>query len=98
MSDKINCYILIERMKWANEVIKYLPCMKHVENSPSGWPIMNTPFSEIELCIHIINALPLDLAVAYWVSKGQHFPTCVKTLGDDLKLVEAQVKQTAKTM
>ena len=65
VSDKINCYILIKRMKWANKVIKYLPCMKYVKNTPSGgWPIMNVPFSKIELCIHIIATLPLDLVIA----------------------------------
>ncbi len=85
MSDKINCYIFIERMKWANKVIKYLPCMKHVESSPDLWPTMNEPFSEIEIFIHVIAALPMNLDIAYWAAKGQHFPVCLKTLGNDLK-------------
>ena len=72
--------------------------MKHVENSPALWLPMNVPFSEIEMCIHVIAALPLNLAIAYWASKGQHFPVCLKTLGDDLKLVEAQVNRSQQTM
>ena len=65
MSEECESLILIERMKWANEIVKYLPCMKHVESSPAAWPTMNVPFSEIELCIHVIAALPMNLAVVY---------------------------------
>ena len=59
---------------------------------------MNVPFSEIELCILVIAALPMNLATAYWASKGQHFPVCLKTLGDDLKLVETGVNCTQRMM
>ena len=98
MSDEFETPVLIERIIWANEVIKYLPCMKHKEGSPAGWQTMNVPFSEIELCIHVIAALPINLATAYWSVKDQHFPVCLRTLGDDLKLVEAQVNRNQRAL
>ena len=98
ISEEFASSVLIERMKWANKIVKYLPCMKHVESSPAQWPTMNLLFLEIEMCIHVIATLPMNLAVAYWTSKGQHFPVCLKTLGDDLKLVEAQVNRSQRMM
>ncbi len=52
-------------MKWVNEIVKYLLCMKYVEDSLVGWSTMNIPFSEIETCICVIAALPLNLVIAY---------------------------------
>ncbi len=72
--------------------------MKHGKKSSVLWPTMNVPFLEIEMCIHVINALPMNLDVAYWSSKGVHFPVSLKALGEDLRLVEAQVSRTTKAM
>ena len=34
MCEDFNNVILIDRMRWANEISIYLPCMKHVKDSP----------------------------------------------------------------
>ncbi len=98
MCEDFYCAILIDQMRFANEISVYLPCMKHAEDSPVLWPTMNVPFSEMEMCIHVINALPMNLAAVYWASKGIHFPVSLKALNEDLWLVEAQVNHTTKAM
>ncbi len=50
------------------------------------------------MCIHAISTLPLNLAIAYWASKGHYFPRYIKTLGNDLKLVKVQVNHSKQTM
>ncbi len=64
MSNDFNFNILIKRMKWGSEVIKYLSCMKHVESSLDLWPTMNVSFSEIVMCIHVIAILQMNIAIA----------------------------------
>ena len=71
-----------------------MPYMKHKESSLTAWPTMNVPFSEIKPYIHVTAVLPMNFTVAYWARKGQHSPVCLKTLDDDLKLVEAQVNRS----
>ncbi len=73
MSEDFVASILIKRMQWTNKIIKCILCMKPVEDNPVGWPTMRV-FSEIKMCIHVIAALPLDLANAYLAIKGCHFP------------------------
>jgi hypothetical protein len=81
-----------------NEMIEYLPCLKHEEDSPADLPIMNVPFTELDMCTNILSALPVKITVAYYASKGQHFPTSMKKLEEDLSLVEAQVQRQDKMM
>ena len=97
-AEEVSCRALIEHMRWANDATKYLPCMKHMENAPAALPKMNVPFSEMEMCRNVIAALLTEISSAYWASKGQHFPICLKALGDNLKLVEAQEKRREKNM
>ena len=85
-------------MRWANEIIKYLPCMKHVEDSPVGWLMMKVPFLEIKMYIHMIIALPMNLVIVYWANKGVRFPLSLKIRVDNLKLVEAHVNHTMRAM
>ena len=40
----------------------------------------------------------MSINTVYWVSKGQHFPMCVKELEDNLALVESQVERKLKRM
>ena len=56
-----------------------------MEDSPVKMPRMDVPFSEMEMCTHVIAALPTDLSVAYWAAKGMHFPINLKKLHEDLK-------------
>ena len=78
-----------------NEMTSYLPCMKQMEDSPTEMPRMGVPFSEMEMCTHVIAALPTDLSVAYWAAKGMHFPINLRKLQEDLKRVEAQQRRNA---
>ena len=57
---------------------------------------MNIPFSELEMCTNLIATLPMKMSTAYYASKGQHFPTSLKKLEEDLILVEAQVQRQDK--
>ena len=90
--ESVSCPQLISRLMQLNEMTSYLPCMKQMEDSPPEMPKMNVPFSELEMCTHVIAALPVDLSVAYWAAKGMHFPINLKKLQEDLKRVEAQHK------
>ena len=56
---------LISRLVMMNEMTSYLPCMKQMEDSPTEMPMMDVPFSEMEMCTHVMGALPTDLSVAY---------------------------------
>ena len=94
-NELVTCPQLISRMVMLNEMTSYLPCMKHMEGSPAEMPRMDVPFSELEMCTHVLAALPVDLTVAYWAAKGMHFPTSLKALQEDLKRVEAQHKRSA---
>ena len=51
---------LISRLVMMNEMTSYLPCMKHMEDSPTEMPRIDRPFSEMEMCTHVIAALPTD--------------------------------------
>ena len=54
------------------------------------------PFTELELCNIILTALPFGFATAFWAAKGsKHFPVYVKTLKEDLELIEPNYQVTA---
>ena len=93
MADKVKVVQLINRMKELNALVPYLPCLKHREGSPDKMPSMDESFLELEMCTNILAALPSELSMAYWASKGEHFPTDLRKLEEDLVLVETQVRQ-----
>ena len=97
-AEEVKIVQFFSRMHALNEMIEYLPCLKHVEDSPVDLPIMNVPFTELDMCTNILSALPVKMTVAYYASKGQHFPTSMKKLEEDLILVEAQVQRQDKMM
>ena len=72
--ESVTCPQLISRLVMMNEMTSYLPCMKQIEDSPDEMPKMDVPFSEMEMCTHVIAALLSDLSVVYWAAKGMHFP------------------------
>ena len=49
---------------------------------------MNVSFSELDLCMHVRNAMPGSITVAYWASKGRSCPIDVEKLKGGLTLVE----------
>ena len=96
MPDSITAEEFIDRVIWANDAIPYLPCLKNQADSPTEWPTMNEPFSDIELCMNVLNTLPSALHAAYWASKGTHFPVNLQKLMEDLKYLEIQVDRNKK--
>ena len=98
LQDPVTIVQHVSRLTSMNQMIKYLPCLKHVEGSPTDMPTMNKPFSELEMCTILITTLPLRMSTAYYASKGQHFPQDMKKLEEDLILVEAQVQRQDKIM
>ena len=95
--EKVSCEQFCQRMVELNNYMKLLPCWKDEEDSPSQLARADTPFTSIEMCMHILNALPFPLATAYWAMKGaKHCPVDVDELRRDLILVEPNVKSFAK--
>jgi hypothetical protein len=93
MGDEIKEVQLINRTKELNALVPYLPCLKHSEGSPDEMLSMDETFLELEMCTNILTALPSELSMAYWASKGEHFPTDLRKLEEDLVLVETQVRK-----
>jgi len=98
MADEVKVVQLINRMKELNTLVPYLPCLKHREGSPDKMPSMDESFSELEMCTNILAALSSELSMAYWASKGEHFPTDLRKLKEDLVLVETQVCQQERLL
>lgn len=89
----------VNRMVELNKYLKYLPTLKDKEGCPTEVPRGDKPFSDYELCEHILQAIPYKFAVAYWAKQGpNHFPSDVKTLKEELKLIEPQFEQTQRLL
>ena len=88
----------IDRMLKLNSYIEDLPCLKDEEGAPDIMPRAQDPFNDMELCTHILTALPSGFSVAYWARKGKHFPVDVEKLKDDLELIEPEFQQKQKMM
>ena len=73
--------------------IPLLPCLKDEEGSPDDLPRANTKITSIDLCTHILAAIPFSFSSMYWASKGEHFPVDVQKLITDLKLLEPEWRQ-----
>ena len=89
--DKVTSKDFIERMVYANDVVKYMPCLRHKEGCPTTWETGNVPETEIRMCTHVLNALPQTIREGYHASHGTHFPVCLTNLGEDLTFIEANV-------
>ena len=98
LADVVKIVQQVSRLESMNQMIKYLPCLKHMEGSPADMPTMNKPFSELEMCTNLIATLPMKMSTAYYASNGQYFPVSMKKLEEDLILVEAQVQRQDKIM
>ena len=83
-ADNVTIVQLFARLTLLNEMTKYLPCLKHVEDSPNDLPKMNVPFTELEMCTNVTASLPLLISTGYYAQKGMHFPTKLNTLKEDL--------------
>ena len=49
-----------------NNYLKCLPCLKDLEDSPVELTRADVPFSDMELCYIILNAIPYWLNCMYW--------------------------------
>jgi hypothetical protein len=72
--------------------------LKHHEGSPEEMPSMDESFSELEMCTNVLAALPTELSMTYWTSKGEHFPTDLRKFEEDLVLYETQVCQQERLL
>ena len=97
MADSITVEEFIDRVIEANDALPYLPSLKQRVDSPDDWPTME-PFSTMELCMIVINALPGPLQMAYWARQGEHFPTDLTELKNNLKYLEIQVSRNKKSL
>ena len=73
--------------------IPLLPCLKDEEGSPDDLPRANMKITTIDLCTHILAAIPFSFSSMYWASKGEHFPIDVTKLITDLKMLEPEWRQ-----
>ena len=95
-ADNVTIVQLFARLIQLNDMTKYLPCLKHVEDSPDDLPKMNVPFTELEMCTNVIASLPLSISTGYYAQKGMHFPTKLTQLKEDLIRVTASVQRHDK--
>ena len=93
---KVGIGPFVDRVVELNSYNKFLPSLKDEEGSPTELVRGNVPFTELELCSIILQALPFGFASAFWSQKGtKHFPVCVKTLKTDLEVMEPHYRVTA---
>ena len=88
------CRQFAMRVTQINTYTAYLPCLKQVKGSPDEMEYENVPFSELNMCTHILSAMPQIIAGAYCSIKGRSFPTDIEKLKNDLMLIEAQQTRT----
>ncbi len=62
-----------------NETLPCLPCLKHKEGAPTAIFTMNIKYTEIELCIIVLNAVNLTVSTAYYAAVHNEFPTDITT-------------------
>ena len=86
------------RMSELDEYLSYIPCQKDEESLAPQMERADKKLNKIDIYTDIIGSLSVDLATAYWATKGgRHFPLCVKALIKDLIPKEVQVNtQKAK--
>ena len=91
--------IFISRVVELNLYLAILPCLKDVKESPQSLARADVPFSEMELCTIILNAIPYQLACAYWAKhEPNHFPLDVDLLTNELVLLEPQFSKTQQLL
>ena len=82
--DNVTIVQLFARLTVFNEMTRYLPCLKYVEDSPSDLNKVNVPFTELEMYTNVIPSLLLSISTGYYAQKGMHFPRKLNTLREDL--------------
>ena len=58
----------------------------------------NMMFSELELCTHVLNAMPMAITMACWAIKGRPIPVDIEKLKEELTLVDNQVSRQEKLL
>ena len=92
------CGILVKQfvgqMIELNGNTSLMPCQKDMEGSPDQLKHTAKLFTDMQMCMNILRAIPYALATAYWANKGMyHFLDYVKTMADNLALIEPKHKQ-----
>ena len=63
-----------------NDSLLYLPFLKHKEGAPTAMSVMNTEYTEIELCTIVLNAVNLTVSTALYAAVKNEFPTDITPL------------------
>ena len=95
---KVTCKQFIVRFVLMNSYLPHLPCLKQQPESPTQMEATNVMFSELDMCTHVLNAMPMAITVAYWAIKGRTIPFEIEKLKEDLTLVENQVSRQEKLL
>ena len=95
-ADIVTIVQLLSHLTVLNEMTRYLPCLKHIENLPSDLKKMNVPFTKLKMCTNVIASLPLLISTWYYAQKGMHFPTKLNTLKEDLICITLSVQRHDK--
>ena len=48
-----------------DKALTYLPCLKHTEGLPTAMTATNVKYSDIELCIIVLNAINVHVSTAF---------------------------------
>ena len=70
LTNVVNIVQQIACLETINTMMSYLPCLKHMEGSPTDLPTMSPKFSKLEMCSNLISMLPLKMSTTYYASKG----------------------------
>ena len=77
------------------DYLEFMPYLKDVEGSPAESTRAHRPFSGMELCYIVLNAIPYGLACAYWAKHdANHFPMDIEKMCEELVLLEPAFGRT----
>ena len=86
----------IGRFQEMNKLLSYMPCLRHKKDSPAALKAIKE-YSALEMCTHILAAIPLKLNTAYHAGNQDSFAVDVGVLVLRLEAANLNLKQT-KTM
>ena len=76
-----------------NNALALLPCLKHKEGAPTVMSAMNVKYTEIKICIIVLNAVNLNMLTAFYAAVQNEFPTDITKLTLQLTRVCNQNKE-----
>ena len=91
--DKITVKKFCERIVHMNTMLEILPTRKDIVGAPDEMERGDVPLKPYRLCEVLLESLPYKFEQMYWSRRrAHHFPTCVKTLIEELVVMEPEYK------